>query len=147
MALRLDLKPYEGFLINGALIRNGARKTDFLIETQCKFLRESEVVKESEADTPAKMLCVTLQMLYLADDPAEADDLLTRQATALLRARPALAPFLVAIQDEIAERRYHKALKRGRDLVRQERLLLDAEETSHVVSTGGPVGSKLEILD
>jgi len=127
MALRLDLKPYEGFLINGALIRNGARRTDFLIETQCKFLRESEVIKESEADTPAKMLCVTLQMLYLADDPAEADDLLTRQATELLIARPALAPFLVAIRDEIAERRFHKALKRGRDLVRHERLLIEAE--------------------
>ena len=124
MALRLDLKPYEGFLINGALIRNGSRRTDFLIETECKFLRESEVIKESEADTPAKVLCVTLQVLYLADDPAEAEDLFTRQATAILRATPALAPHLLAIHDEIAAKRYHKAIKRGRELVVAERGLV-----------------------
>ncbi|MET0526868.1 MAG: flagellar biosynthesis repressor FlbT [Microvirga sp.] len=127
MALRLDLKPYEGFLVNGALIRNGSRRSDFLIETQCKFLRESEVIKESEADTPAKMLCVTLQVLYLADDPTEAHILFTRQATELIETKPALAPFLVTILDEIAEGRFHKAIKRGRDLVRHERALFDAE--------------------
>lgn len=126
MALRLDLKPYEGFLINGALIRNGSRRTDFLIETQCKFLRESEVIKESEADTPAKMLCVTLQVLYLADDPAEAEDLFAQQATAIMKTTPAMAPFLLAIHDEISERRFHKAIKRGRDLVAFERELREA---------------------
>ncbi|NEU12733.1 flagellar protein FlbT [Methylobacterium sp. BTF04] len=121
MALRLDLKPHEGFLINGALIRNGARRTDFLIETQCKFLRESEIIKESEADTPAKMLCITLQVLYLANDPAEAEDLFTRQATAIMTTMPAAAPYLLAIHDEIADKRYHHAIKRGRDLVAFER--------------------------
>ena len=117
MALRLNLKPHEGFLINGALIRNGARRTDFLIETQCKFLRESEVIKESEADTPAKRLCVTLQILYLADDPAEVEDLFIAQATEILRANPAMARHLMAIHDEITEKRYHHAIKRGRELI------------------------------
>ena len=123
MALRLDLKPYEGFLINGAHIRNGSRRTGFLIETECKFLRESEVIKESEANTPAKVLCVTLQMLYLADDPAEAEDLFARQATEILRAAPTLAPHLLAIHDEIAGKRYHKAIKRGRALIAAEQAL------------------------
>jgi flagellar protein FlbT len=126
MALRLDLKPHEGFLINGALIRNGARRTDFLIETHCKFLRESEVIKESEADTPAKRLCVTLQILYLADDPTEAEELFIAQATEILRAAPAMAAHLMAIHDEITEKRYHRAIKRGRELVAYERELADA---------------------
>ncbi|KQO59129.1 MULTISPECIES: flagellar biosynthesis repressor FlbT [unclassified Methylobacterium] len=126
MALRLDLKPYEGFLINGALIRNGSRRSDFLIETHCKFLRESEVIKESEADTPAKMLCVTLQILYLADDPAEAEDLFARQATEIMRTSPSLAPHLLAIHDAIADRRHHGAIKLGRALVVAERSLSEA---------------------
>lgn len=125
MALRLDLKPHEGFLINGALIRNGARRTDFLIETHCKFLRESEVIKESDADTPAKKLCVTLQILYLADDPSEAEDLFIAQATEILRANPAMARHLRAIHDEIAEKRYHHAIKRGRELIAYERELAE----------------------
>ena len=44
MPLRLELKPYERLIINGALLRNGDRRSTFLIETQCKFLRESEII-------------------------------------------------------------------------------------------------------
>ncbi len=41
MALRIELKPQERLIINGALIRNGDRRSTFVIENQCKFLRES----------------------------------------------------------------------------------------------------------
>lgn len=127
MTLRLDLKPYEGFLINGALIRNGGRRANIAIETQCKFLRESEVIKDSEADTPAKKLCVTLQVLYLADDPAEVEGLFQSQALELLRSTPSTAPFLLAIYEEITAGRPYQALKRGRDLLQYESSLMDVE--------------------
>ena len=39
-----------------------------------------------------------------------------------------MAPLLLAIHDEIAERRFHKALKRGRDLVAFEADLGNDEE-------------------
>ncbi len=59
MPLRLELKPLERLIINGALIRNGDRRSTFLIETQCKFLRESEIITESEADTACKQIHLT----------------------------------------------------------------------------------------
>ena len=51
MPLRIELKPNERLIINGALIRNGDRRSVFMIENQCKFLRESEIIFEAEADT------------------------------------------------------------------------------------------------
>ncbi|MFH6785392.1 MULTISPECIES: flagellar biosynthesis repressor FlbT [Methylobacterium] len=129
MPLRINLKPNERLIINGAAIRNGDRATSLLIENPCKFLRESEIIPESEADTACKQICVTLQLIYLADHPREADDLLVRQSTELLKAMPTSAPYLVAIQDELAAGQYHRALKVGRELVAYERSLLDRLET------------------
>ena len=124
MALRIELKPQERLIINGALIRNGDRRSVFVIENQCKFLRESEIITETEADTAAKRLCVTLQFIYLADTPPEAEDLFVRQATEILRASPSMAPYLLAIQDELSAQQYHRAIKRGRELIAYERELL-----------------------
>ena len=123
MALRIELKPQERLIINGALIRNGDRRSVFVIENQCKFLRESEIIFETEADTAAKRLCVTLQLIYLADNPLEADDLFVRQANQMLEAAPSMAPYILAIQDELAARQFHRAIKRGRDLIAYERSL------------------------
>jgi flagellar biosynthesis repressor protein FlbT len=125
MPLRITLKPHERLIINGAAIRNGDRAADLLFETQCRFLRESEIIRESEADTACKRLCVTLQVIYLADNPAEVEDLLVRQSTEILKAMPSSAPLLLAIQDEVAAKRYHRALKCGRELVAHERALLE----------------------
>lgn len=130
MPLRIELKPNERLIINGALIRNGDRRSVFMIENQCKFLRESEIIFEGDADTAAKRLCVTLQLIYLADNPAEADDLFVRQANQLMEAAPSMAPYILAIQDELSARQYHRAVKRGRDLVAYERSLQAHLETA-----------------
>ncbi|MEE7456143.1 flagellar protein FlbT [Methylorubrum populi] len=138
MALRIELKPQERLIINGALIRNGDRRSTFVIENQCKFLRESEILTESEADTAAKRLCVTLQFIYLADNPPEAEDLFVRQATEIMKASPSMGPFILAIQDELSARQYHRAIKRGRELIAYERQLLD--HLAQSTAEGAPQG-------
>jgi flagellar biosynthesis repressor protein FlbT len=118
--LRLELKPFERLIINGALIRNGDRRSAFLIETQCKFLRESEIITESEADTACKQLHLTLTVIYLADDPAQGIDLFFRQATDLIRLVPAAAQQIAAIAELVEAGEYYRALKLGRKLVEWE---------------------------
>lgn len=120
MALRIELKPSERLIINGALIRNLDRRSTFLVETQCKFLRESEIIREAEADTPCKHLCVTLQVIYLADNPAEAENLFVLQSMELLKMLPGAAPLLLDIHDELAAGNYHRAIKAGKRLVEYE---------------------------
>ncbi|GJD96137.1 flagellar biosynthesis repressor FlbT [Methylobacterium iners] len=120
MPLRIELKPSERLIINGALIRNLDRRSTFLVETQCKLLRESEIIRESEADTPCKKLCVTLQVIYLADDPAEAENLFVLQSTEILQHMPSAAPYLLSIHDAIAAKQYHLAIKTGKKLIAHE---------------------------
>ena len=125
MPLRIELKPFERMIINGAAIRNGDRRASLLIETQCKFLRESEIITESEADTACKRLHLTLTVIYLSDDPSEAIGLFYAQAAELLRAAPSMAPQLLAIQRALDVGQHHQAIRRGRKLVAYERVLLD----------------------
>lgn len=124
MPLRIELKPSERLIINGALIRNLDRRSTFLVETQCKFLRESEILRECDADTLCKRLCVTLQVIYLADDPAEAENLFVMQSTEILQSVPSAAPFLLAIHDAVAAKQYHLAIKTGKQLIAHEATLL-----------------------
>ena len=126
MPLKIDLKPFERLIINGALIRNGSRRSSLLVETECKFLRETEILHESEADTPAKRLCITLQVIYLSDDPIVATSLFHEQAVELLHAAPSMATFMTAIQQELEAKRHHAAIKRGRELILFERAILES---------------------
>jgi flagellar protein FlbT len=130
MGLRISLKPYERLIINGASIKNGSRNTDFLIESHCKFLRETEIIHESEADTPCKKLCVTLQVIYLSDNPDEAKDLFCKQAFEIISIMPSSASFMLDIQNELAESRFHKAIKIGRKLIAHEKELLALREAN-----------------
>lgn len=120
MPLRLELKPFERLIINGALLRNGDRRSTFLIETQCKFLRESEIITETEADTACKRLHLTLTVIYLADDPTQGIDLFFRQATNLLGLAPAAAPHIAGIAQAVETGAYYRALKLSRKLVEWE---------------------------
>lgn len=126
MPLRITLKPFERLIINGALIKNGSRNSDFLIENQCKFLREGEIIHESEANTPCKKLCVTLQVIHLSEDTVELENLFFQQAVDVMKMMPSAALFMTAIQDALAENNTHAAIKAGRQLVYHERDLLAA---------------------
>jgi len=120
MPLRLELKPLERLIINGALIRNGDRRSTFLIETQSKFLRESEIITETEADTACKQIHLTLTVIYLADDPASGIDLFFQQAAELIRLVPAAAPQVAAIAEAVEAGTFYPAIKLGRKLVEWE---------------------------
>jgi len=126
MPLCITLKPFERLIINGASIKNGSRNSKFLIENHCKFLREGEIIHESEADTPCKKLCVTLQVLHLSENPSEVESLFFRQAVDVMKEMPSAAPFMSAIQDALNEKNTHAAIKAGKQLIYHERDLLAA---------------------
>ncbi|MBX9932420.1 MAG: flagellar biosynthesis repressor FlbT [Methylobacterium sp.] len=125
MPLKIELKPFERLLIGNAAIRNGSRRASFIIETVTKFLRESDVITESEADTACKRLYLTLTVMYLSDDPAAAENLFIAQASELMAAVPSTAPFIQDIYKEIEAREFYRAIKRGKELVQYETSLAD----------------------
>ncbi|GJD30247.1 flagellum biosynthesis repressor protein FlbT [Methylobacterium adhaesivum] len=123
MPLKIELKPFERLLIGGTAIRNGSRRSSFVIETVTNFLRESDIILESEADTACKRLYLTLTVLYLAEPTQEAEALLVNQASALLEAVPSTAPYLSDILAFVADREFYRALKRCKDLIQYEQSL------------------------
>lgn len=68
MALKLTLKPGERVAINGAVVVNGDRRSSFVIENQARVLRERDIIKPENADTPAKRIYVPIMFMYLDPD-------------------------------------------------------------------------------
>lgn len=71
MALHVELKPFEKFNLNGALVANGPQRVRLQIESGARMLREKDIMLEQDATTPAKRLYFFLQKAYLNDRWAE----------------------------------------------------------------------------
>lgn len=123
MPLKIELKPDERLIIGNAAIRNGPRRSTFVIETNTKFLRESDIITESEADTPCKRLYFALTLMYLADDPTLAENSFVEQANALMQAAPSTRPYIAAIYEQVQAGDLYRALKRGKELLTYEEQL------------------------
>lgn len=65
MALKLTLKPGEKFVINGAVVVNGDRRTNLVIQNKVSILREKDIILPQEAVTPVKRIYFAIMMLYL----------------------------------------------------------------------------------
>ena len=124
MPLRIELAPNERLIIGDASIRNGSRRSEFIVETKSKVLRERDIITEGEADTPCKRLYFTLEAAYLSKDPAEAETVFMAQANEIMAAVPSTAPMIAEIFEAILTSNYYKALKRARKLVAYEERLL-----------------------
>ena len=123
MPLKIELKPDERLIIGNAVIRNGPRRTSLVIETNTKFLRESDIVTQSEADTPCKRLYFALTVMYLADDGTHAENAFVAEANALMAAAPSTKPYILAIHEQISAGDRYRALKRGKELIAYEQSL------------------------
>ena len=133
MPLRIIVKPQERLIINGAVLRNGgSHNITMIVETQCQFLREGELIKEQDADTPCRKLCLTLQVLHLSEDPTEVENLFFAQAVEVMRLMPSAAPILLQIQEALAAKQTYAAVKLGKQLMHHERDMLAYRESSNV---------------
>jgi len=131
MPLRITLKPFEALIINGTSIRNGKRPTDLLIETQSRFLRESEVLKEEDVETPADRIEFALQVLYMTDprDRAEPQAVVLELMRQFVEAAPSAALVVADICSALLAEKHHTALKHARRLVELEMDLMDLAES------------------
>ncbi|MEM8791512.1 MAG: flagellar biosynthesis repressor FlbT [Pseudomonadota bacterium] len=72
--LILKLRPNERFLINGAALENGAKRTQLNILTPgSNVLRLRDAIDPSDANTPVRRVCYIAQMVVAGEaDPDEA---------------------------------------------------------------------------
>lgn len=125
MALVIDLKPGEKVLIGTAVITNGDQRSRLHIEGEACILREKDVMREEDADSPCKRIYLLVQCMYMATDPK----LYYPPYFSLIReiqdAAPSTAPYFLLINEKIMDGSYYKALKEARDLITYEQELLN----------------------
>jgi flagellar protein FlbT len=124
MALVIDLKPSERIIIGSALITNDDHRARLHIQGDAPILREKDIMREDEATTPCKRVYFTIQLMYLATDPAKMHSIYFEQINAVQKAAPSSAFFFLKINDFILNGQLYKALKETRNLIEHERELM-----------------------
>ena len=71
MPLKLSLKPGERFVLNGAVLANGDKRTSLVLQNRACILREKDIMQPDVADTPARRIYFPIMMMYLEPDDAE----------------------------------------------------------------------------
>lgn len=126
MPLQIELRPGEKMLIGGTVIMNGNSRCELLVLNDVPILREKDILTENSADTPAKRIYLTVQLMYV-DGPR-----LTGYHQiywGLVKDIVAAAPSLLGLVDELSQcildGRYYQALKVAGRMIQYEKELID----------------------
>jgi flagellar protein FlbT len=126
MALKLSLKPQERLIIGGAVITNGASKTEFIVENSVPILRHKHIMSAKDADTPSKRIYMAVQLMYVdGDNLAEHHKIYWELARDFISAVPRALPIIDLISEHILHNRYYEALKVSRELINFEEEVLE----------------------
>jgi flagellar protein FlbT len=131
VALIIDLKPNEKILIGSAVITNGDQRARLHIAGDAAIMREKDVMKEEEADTPCRKIYFLVQCMYLAANPKPYHEPYFALINEIQKAAPTTSVFFMKINDMIIDAKYYKALKEARDLVKYEEELLSDVGQQH----------------
>ncbi|MCB2096460.1 MAG: flagellar biosynthesis repressor FlbT [Parvularculaceae bacterium] len=123
MGLKLSLKPGEKIAVNGAVIVNGDRRAEFIVENQASILRERDIMRTDEATTPARRVYLPVMMMALDPNARQAafgefEKRLTEIAGVL--SDPAGLSICLKISAAVANGAYYKALGHCRALIDYE---------------------------
>ncbi len=127
MALKIALKPEERVVIAGAVVRNGEKRCDLIIENQVPILREKDIMGEAEANTPCRRIYFIIQLVYF-DSEQQEEHLKNyrRLVEDVVAAAPSMTSRLDMISELVAGGNYYKALRAARELIDYEREVLNS---------------------
>jgi len=142
MPLKLSLKPGEKFVLNGAVIANGDKRTCLIVQNKACLLREKDIMQPEEATTPARRIYLPIMMLYL--DPEDGDQyyddfaLRMTEFMGAIKNREALA-VCIEISKDVMSGSYYRALMQCRKLFEfeSERLNYDLKSLSKRAANNG----------
>lgn len=123
MPLKLSLKPGETFILNGAVVRNGDRRSVMLLENQARILREKDIMQPEDANTPARRAYFAIMQMYLSGETeGPAYDRTMRSLADLLAVTqmPDERKALAEVSELIAAGNLYKGLTKCRKFVRHD---------------------------
>jgi flagellar biosynthesis repressor protein FlbT len=125
VALKVELKPNERIIIGTAVVRNGDQRTSLIIEGHAPILREKDILSPKTANTPAKLIYLAIQLMYIDGKVAENINIYNTLITQFQEAVPSSINILMAIHNHILNAEFYKALKEAKQLLAYERTLFE----------------------
>jgi flagellar protein FlbT len=127
LALKVELKPNERIIIGACVVTNTDQRARLLIEgDKIPILREKDILTPDTADTPAKLIYLAVQLMYLSPDPMAHHPTYFSLVRDILSAMPSAWPFIEGINNHILNGDVYHALKEARKLIGHEETLLQS---------------------
>ncbi len=131
MALKVELKPHERIIVGSCVITNTEQRARLLIEgDNIPILREKDILTPDTADTPAKLVYLAVQLMYISPDPQANHSTYFSLLKDILSAVPSAWPIIEGINNHILNGELYLALKEAKKLIAYEKELLDQAEAA-----------------
>ena len=129
MALKVELKPHERIIIGNCVITNTDQRARLLIDgDNIPILREKDILTPETADTPAKLIYLAVQLMYISPDARANHGTYFNLIRDMVTAVPNAWPIIEGINNHILNGDLYQALKECKKLVAYEKTLLDQIE-------------------
>jgi flagellar biosynthesis repressor protein FlbT len=128
MALKVELKPHERIIIGNCVVTNTDQRARLLIDGEnVPILREKDIMTPETADTPAKLVYLAVQLMYISPDQKEEEQHSTyfNLLRDIIATMPSAWPIIETINAGILNGDLYRALKEARKLVAYEKKLID----------------------
>jgi flagellar protein FlbT len=129
MALKVELKPNERIIIGACVITNTDQRARLLIDgDNIPILREKDILTPETANTPAKLVYLAVQLMYISPDPQVNHGTYFSLVRDIVTAVPSAWPIIEGINNHILNGDLYHALKEAKKLVAYEKKLSDHNE-------------------
>lgn len=126
MALKVELKPHERIIIGSCVITNTDQRSRLLIDgDNVPILREKDILTPETADTPAKLIYLAVQLMYISPDPHNNHGTYFNLLRDMVTTVPSAWPIIEGINNHILNGELYLALKEAKKLIAYEKTLLD----------------------
>jgi flagellar protein FlbT len=131
MALKVELRPHERIIIGACVITNTDQRAKLLIEgDKIPILREKDILTPETANTPAKLIYLAVQLMYLAPDPQINHGTYFSLLRDIITTMPGGWPIIEGINNDILNGDLYKALKEVKKLIAYEKKLTDVSDST-----------------
>jgi flagellar biosynthesis repressor protein FlbT len=131
MALKVELKPHERIIIGNCVVTNTDQRARLLIDGEnVPILREKDIITPETADTPAKLVYLAVQLMYISPDPKGQHSTYFHLLRDIITTMPGGWPIIETINTGILNGDLYRALKEARKLIAYEKKLIEQTEAA-----------------
>ena len=131
MALKVELKPHVRIIIGNCVVTNTDQRARLLIDgDNVPILREKDIMTPETADTPAKLVYLAVQLMYISPDPKVQHGTYFNLLRDIITTMPGAWPIIETVNTGILNNDLYRALKEARKLIAYERKLIEQSEAA-----------------